>query len=976
MTPEHETISAGRGLRPARRPALGRAPAEPERAVAASIFPRPSRRRRPASPIRASTTAAGHTLPGAVALAAARVRRARVHQHRLPLPDRPAARARPRTRPATTGARSPCRPAGRAGGPCCASRASTPAAPGLAQRASSSGRTSGSRLPTEFDVTEAAAARRRQRPRRPRRTSGRRAATSKTRTCGGCPGIFRGRRRCSPRPAGGSTTSFVHADYDHGPAPARCASSSDATGARVRVPELGVDAAGRRGGPAAARRAVDAPSVPGCTTRRSRTAAETRRACGSASARCAIEDGLLTVNGRRVLFRGVNRHEFHPDRGRAVTEEDMLDDVLLMKRHNVNAVRTSHYPPHPRFLELCDEYGLWVDRRVRPGDPRLRATSAGGATRPTTRAGRRALVDRMRRMVERDKNHPSVVMWSLGQRVRQRPQPRRDGRWTRHRDPSRPLHYERDWTCRDVDVYSRMYADARRGRRDRPRRGAAARRPGARRAAAARCRSSSCEYAHAMGNGPGGLAEYQALFERYPRCRAASCGSGSTTASARATPDGPRVLRLRRRLRRGAARRQLRRRRAALPGPHARRPACSSSRRSSSRCGSPARRRRAARRATATTSRDLAHLDFRVGRWRRTASRWPRARWTCRAVAAGRAASSVDAAGPAGRPERRGVADGAGRARRRRAVGAPPGTRSPGARCRSVAVAGGAARHRHGRGGSDGGALAPGPGRAAIRATGVLRALGALERRRAARCDVWRAPTDNDAARTATAARRRWRARGPAPRCAHRVTTCRHRRRRARRPHPGRRRPPTDRRAARHLPLDARRRRPAARGRRRAGRRVAVPAAPARPAARAARPSWTRSSGSGAGPARRTRTPAAPPASAASRPPSTSCRRPYVFPQENGSRADVRWATLTGGRRRPAGRGPHRRSGSPPGRWTAEDLDARAAHRRPGRRATAIWLTLDPAHSGIGSASCGPRELPPYRNEARPARFAVVLEAL
>jgi beta-galactosidase len=74
----------------------------------------------------------------------------------------------------------------------------------------------------------------------------------------------------------------------------------------------------------------------------------------------AIEDGLVKVNGQRILFRGVNRHEFHPDTGRALTRDTMLQDVLLMKSYNINAVRTSHYPPHPHFLDLCDQYGLWV----------------------------------------------------------------------------------------------------------------------------------------------------------------------------------------------------------------------------------------------------------------------------------------------------------------------------------------------------------------------------------------------------------------------------------------------------------------------------------------------------------------------------------------------------------------------------------------------------------------------------------------
>ncbi|MFI7701228.1 glycoside hydrolase family 2 TIM barrel-domain containing protein [Nonomuraea sp. NPDC049480] len=229
----------------------------------------------------------------------------------------------------------------------------------------------------------------------------------------------------------------------------------------------------------------------------------------------SIEDGVLLANGRPLLLKGVNRHEFHPERGRAVPYETMRADILLMKRHNVNAVRTSHYPPHPDFLDLCDELGLWVidecdlethgfgevDWRGNPTDDPRWAD---------------ALLDRMRRMVERDKNHPSIIMWSLGNEAGVGRNLAVMAGWARERDPSRPLHYEGDRTCANTDVYSRMYASHAEveaiGRRaedplDDPE-------------LDARRRAMpflQCEYAHAMGNGPGGLAEYQELFERHPR---------------------------------------------------------------------------------------------------------------------------------------------------------------------------------------------------------------------------------------------------------------------------------------------------------------------------------------------------------------------------------------------------------------------------------------------------------------------------
>jgi len=324
-------------------------------------------------------------------------------------------------------------------------------------------------------------------------------------------GIFRGVDLIA-RPDGGISDAEVRADYDHVTGAGTLTVTTDNPG-RVRLPELGVDAATgetvqlSRVEPWSAEhpRLYDATVSTATETVTLRIGFRTIR----------IEDGILTVNGGRVLFRGVNRHEFHPDRGRAVTEEDMLDDVRLMKQHNINAVRTSHYPPHPRFLELCDEYGLYVidecDLETHGyGDVDWRGNPADD-TRWAA-----ALVDRMRRTVERDKNHPSVVLWSLGNESGSGRNLAAMARWTRHRDPSRPLLYERDWTCRDVDVYSRMYLTVAEveaiGRGAEP--------PLADPALDARRRAMPfihVEYAHAMGNGPGGLAEYQRLYETYPR---------------------------------------------------------------------------------------------------------------------------------------------------------------------------------------------------------------------------------------------------------------------------------------------------------------------------------------------------------------------------------------------------------------------------------------------------------------------------
>lgn len=224
----------------------------------------------------------------------------------------------------------------------------------------------------------------------------------------------------------------------------------------------------------------------------------------------AIVDGVLTVNGNRVLFNGVNRHEFHPDRGRALTEQDMLDDVLIMKRAGINAVRTSHYPPHPHFLDLCDEYGLYVVDECdlethgfgyEPEPPKLPNPVMDERWRDD-------LVQRMRRMVERDKNHPSIVIWSLGNECGMGDNLRAMYEFAHDRDPSRPVHYERDTHAEFVDVYSQMYTSPEDVT-------AIGEDPSSYRGLP----FILCEYGHAMGNGPGGLSDYHALFEKYPRCQ-------------------------------------------------------------------------------------------------------------------------------------------------------------------------------------------------------------------------------------------------------------------------------------------------------------------------------------------------------------------------------------------------------------------------------------------------------------------------
>ncbi|MEW1648585.1 glycoside hydrolase family 2 TIM barrel-domain containing protein [Streptomyces sp. NPDC091219] len=230
----------------------------------------------------------------------------------------------------------------------------------------------------------------------------------------------------------------------------------------------------------------------------------------------AVVDGVLTVNGRPISLRGVNRHEWHPLTGRNLTEDTMLADVLLMKQHNINAVRTSHYPPDHRFLDLCDEHGLWV---FSEGDLETHGFEPGGWLRNPSDdpAWREAYLDRTARLVERDKNHPSVVVWSLGNESGTGANLAAAAAWIRQRDDSRLIHYEGDFaSCAYVDLYSRMYIDV----NDLSAVGRGQEAPTADPANDAHRRALPfvlCEYGHAMGTGPGGLSEYQQVIETHPR---------------------------------------------------------------------------------------------------------------------------------------------------------------------------------------------------------------------------------------------------------------------------------------------------------------------------------------------------------------------------------------------------------------------------------------------------------------------------
>jgi len=212
-----------------------------------------------------------------------------------------------------------------------------------------------------------------------------------------------------------------------------------------------------------------------------------------------IKDGDLLVNGQRVLFKGVNRHEIDPDRGQAITVEGMIQDLLVMKRHNVNAVRTCHYPNQPAWYDLCDRYGLYL---IDEANIESHGMGYGDKTLAKREDYVAAHMDRTIRMVERDKNHPSVVIWSLGNEAGDGPNFVATSAWIKQRDASRPVQYERAGRKAHTDIVCPMYpppqelADYSSKPQTRP--------------------FIMCEYAHAMGNSSGNLWLYWDLIYSQP----------------------------------------------------------------------------------------------------------------------------------------------------------------------------------------------------------------------------------------------------------------------------------------------------------------------------------------------------------------------------------------------------------------------------------------------------------------------------
>ncbi len=222
-------------------------------------------------------------------------------------------------------------------------------------------------------------------------------------------------------------------------------------------------------------------------------------------------DGGFYINGQSIKFKGVNRHEHDPDHGRAIPYSRMLQDIKLLKLNNINAVRTSHYPDHPKWYELCDQYGLYIIDECNLETHGLREVIPKSDPQWTD-----ACVDRMVSMVERDKNHPCIVMWSLGNEAGMGDNFKNMKEAALKIDSSRPIHYEQDFDNEVSDVLSYMYTasfilermvkNREYGRYNQLKKiEEGIEKP-----------YMLCEYVHSMGNSLGNLSEYWDVFEKYP----------------------------------------------------------------------------------------------------------------------------------------------------------------------------------------------------------------------------------------------------------------------------------------------------------------------------------------------------------------------------------------------------------------------------------------------------------------------------
>ncbi|ROP34619.1 glycoside hydrolase family 2 TIM barrel-domain containing protein [Pseudokineococcus lusitanus] len=360
------------------------------------------------------------------------------------------------------------------------------------------------------------------------------------------PGVFR-EVHLLARPAGALDDVVLRADYDHrtgaGRLDVRPSAPADAYPVVLRAPGLGVEVTWATPADVAP---VDVPDVAPWSAEVPvlhdvEVVARGETVSLRAGFRTVEIDGdRFLVNGRRVVLRGVNRHEVAADRGRVFDEAHAREDLALMKRHGVDAVRTSHYPPHPRLLDLLDELGFWVvlEDDLETHGFELTAGEPWRGNPSDDPAWEAAYLDRVARTVERDKNHACVVLWSLGNEAGTGRNLAAAAAELRRRDPSRPVHYEGDHTGAYTDVYSRMYPTLEEVEAIGSGVGPVAWTTPAQAAVVRSQPFVMCEYVHAMGNGPGAVAEYDALSWRYPRVHGGFVWEWRDHGLAHRTADG------------------------------------------------------------------------------------------------------------------------------------------------------------------------------------------------------------------------------------------------------------------------------------------------------------------------------------------------------------------------------------------------------------------------------------------------------
>ena len=249
-----------------------------------------------------------------------------------------------------------------------------------------------------------------------------------------------------------------------------------------------------------------------------------------------MKDKIMCLNGKRIVFKGVNRHEFSARRGRSITKEDMLWDIKFMKQHNINAVRTSHYPNQSLWYRLCDEYGIYLidetNLESHGSWQKMGQCEPSWNVPGSLPEWQGAVLDRATSMLERDKNHPAVLIWSCGNESYAGEDIYQMSEYFRKKDPSRLVHYEGVFWNREYDktsdMESRMYAkavDIEEYLSNDPKKP-----------------YISCEYMHSMGNSTGGMMKYTELEDKYPMYQGGFIWDYGDQALYRKLPNGEETL--------------------------------------------------------------------------------------------------------------------------------------------------------------------------------------------------------------------------------------------------------------------------------------------------------------------------------------------------------------------------------------------------------------------------------------------------